>query len=476
MTPNEGAQGLITKDESGTVLLVGGKGGAKTLSAAVRVAKVCARDRGQRAMIMREAKPDLVATTGETFAFVLARIANPEVEENEVTFETLKMLPPDLCQWKNQPVPHVYLPLSNARVFFRHLREAEGFGGYKHGIIWMDEVSEMKVDSYREADRRKRQAGVTRQLVMSTNPPRETGHWLEREFPDAIGSSEIHLLLTGNRSVWQVSAQENAAHLPEDYFSNLSLLPESERRWLIDGKLGSVFGRWPRVFPEFRYATHVARSLLPFPGYPIIRGFDVMALGQVIASVAYSEGPKGRIRVLREWEEEGMGIEDFGREVMSDSLRYWGAESEFRDGGDPAAFAVSFTDKRSAADALLAAGIVMLGGQNSRTERRERIAALLNRMVEGEPAIQFDEAGCRRLIAAMDGGYTHDAPKGPLSHVVDSFGYGLTAHTLPHQGRNDFVEPRRPSYNFRSPLATERRPTLPAPADKHNDGYGRFVS
>jgi hypothetical protein len=442
LRPTCEVQEQAVADETREVLLCGGKGSGKTLAGALRVLRVASRDAGVRILTVRKAYPDLTATVGEAIAWVLWRLVDPGYPETGATFQSLRQLPPELAQFRLTPSPQLRLVPSEATVYFRHLQDPQGLGGVNRGLVWADEAAELTEGDFRELRARIRQPGVTQQIFLTANPPRVMGHWLE----DVFGRP------SESRKLYEVSMLTNP-HLSREFIESFLELPETDRLNLVEGRLGSVFGEGSAVFPEFRRSLHASQEpLSPWPGRPIVRGWDIATLGKRLACVAISVGPGPRVRVLREWVEQARGIAEFGWQVVSDCFSEWGREWEFEDAIDPAAFATSFTDERSAVDALMEAGVAPAAGTSSRTARREMIGALLTKLVHGEPAMQFDPS-CRALVSGLAGGYTHDDIKGPYSDPVDALGYALSlamaalpgkwrprAHTL---GTYTFGAPRR---------------------------------
>ena len=449
LTPTCEVQREAVAEESREVLLCGGKGSGKTLGGALRSLQLLSRESRMQAMALRQAYPDLAGTTGETMAWVLWRLVDPEIEAAACPFDSLRSLPKDLAVWREKPQAHLRFP-NGSRQYFRHLADSEGIGGYNRGFLWLDEALEVEEATYKELRARIRQPGVTQQLYLTTNPPRVPDHWLERHFGSGKPAGKLYELgMTSN------------PYLSPEFVASFDDLVESERRNIVDGKLGTVFGVGPRVFPEFRRTVHAAPARLePFPGRVIVRGWDITAVGRKLAAIALSVGPGVRLRILREWEATAKGIGDFGWEVLADCYQLWGRDWEWEDGLDPAAFTMSFTDERSAAQALAEVGVLGTGGAVSRTARRELIGGLLSRMVEGEPAVQIDPS-CRRLLAAFDGGYTHDDIKGGYSDIVDALGYGLSVAIAAPTERRSSLRRVWASYAFGARRQGPTRAWLP---------------
>lgn len=272
------------------------------------------------------------------------------------------------------------------------------------------------------------------QVILTTNyPSRE--HWIYRDF--------VHSTVTGY-AIYEQGQDENRHNLRPGYYDDLEKDYANRPdllRTLVRGEWGvTVRGR--AVYPEFSRKMHVSSvPLLPFvieavekAEKKIFPGWDNTGLSPACISTCINT--MGQWLIFKEFCGEDIGIVDFGNAVK----QWWGealpAKAKFRHIGDPAG-KTRDSVRMSAAEYLAKeCGIVVEDGIQTFKVRRESVANLLTKHINGEPAILIDPS-CVRLIDGFEGGYAYpeigssglfgDAPeKNEYSHIHDALQYPAT--------------------------------------------------
>jgi len=230
-----------------------------------------------------------------------------------------------------------------------------------------------------------------------------------------INPEAENLNIVGERSVFELLDGRTTDEIDADLMNRVTLLQPGRA-----------------VFPMFTRDTHISKvPLQPVKGYPIDVGLD---FGRQPAAV-FMQQVNGRWLVLGEVTGSGMGAETFAPMVKR-RLAEWFPGFEVRFWGDP-----SGDNPRGETDDQTAFGIFEKYGMTVRKAdtagrrgiRLETMTAMLNRMVNGQPAIVYDPIRCPTLTTGMAGGYCYkrkkvsgtptyeDVPlKNVFSHPVDA--------------------------------------------------------
>jgi hypothetical protein len=301
---------------------------------------------------------------------------------------------------------------------------------------------------------------VDPQIVMDTNPP-DTDHWYyalaERdtstefglELVESTDRAEAELrrkgLLRPDQRLFEFFKQpggrsagaENLQNLRPGYYDFLIAGKTADFvKVYADGEYGFVKDGKP-VFPEYIDSLHCK----PFEiarGHPIRVGLD---FGLTPAATISMRDLRGRWRVRSEVVTEDMGATKFaailGRHLRE---RYAGHKVESIR-GDPAGDQRStLDDEQTVYDVLKVAGIeAEAAPTNDPIIRRDAVANLLNRLVDGEPAL-IVHPDCRVLRKGLAGGYClrrlqvvgrdtyRDKPeKNRFSHVCEALEYDVVS-------------------------------------------------
>lgn len=263
-------------------------------------------------------------------------------------------------------------------------------------------------------------------VIMDTNPP-DSDHWwyllAEEQQPDGF---EFFAQPDGDGDT-----AENVENLPAGYYQRLKAGKTDE--WIkvyVRGQYGFVIDGKP-VYPEFRDSLHV-REFNITKGLPLFGGMD---FGLTPAGLFGQRMVNGQVRIHSELVSDDMGIKRFGALwVVESALRYPGMVFK-QITGDPAGTARN-DDERTTFNILEGENVAAVPAYtNSFTVRREAVASLLTKLIDGEPALLIHPQ-CKRLRKAMAGGYQfkrvavagadryHDEPnKNMHSHVAEAGQY-----------------------------------------------------
>jgi hypothetical protein len=230
---------------------------------------------------------------------------------------------------------------------------------------------------------------------------------------------------------------DNADNLPKDYIESMERKPEWWKRWFVYPcwePLAELAGE-PVFEGHFDYDLHVSdETLQPWTGWPITRGWDVPG---PIATVWFQVSQNGKhCRVLYEQQAEaGASIADVKQAVLSNSATLF-PKFSYSDYGDPAAFTMSPTDQKTCAD-ILRPEVILQPGEKTITARLEAGRMWMDKLADGQPALQIDPR-CRLLIGALAGGFAWKQVAGQLlpepqknsySHITDAWLHALARVT-----------------------------------------------
>ena len=273
-------------------------------------------------------------------------------------------------------------------------------------------------------------------VIADSNMPDED-HWLyhlaEADSPAAWAFFRQPGGVVKNGDGWAVNPDaENAANLPPHYYRN-QLAGKSED-WIkvyLAAEYGFAFDGKP-VFPEFVDSLHV-------------RAFDIMEadaamgvdFGLTPAAVFGQRDRLGRWLIFDELVTEDMGAVRFA-ELVGERMRGVHGRLAFQGWGDPAGEQRSQVDERTPFQVMRARDIpIRPAPTNDAVIRREAVAGLLTKLIDGVPALLIHPR-CKRLRKALAGGYCYrrikvagdgryrDLPDKTLhSHVAEALEYLL---------------------------------------------------
>jgi hypothetical protein len=240
---------------------------------------------------------------------------------------------------------------------------------------------------------------------------------------------------------------ENKANLVPGYYEDLieSNSPEWVEQYIDNRITPSLSGE--AVFrASFNQNFHIAKAeLIPIPGTMLIIGMD---FGRNPAAVITQMDPRGRLCVLDELVEQGMGVEQFVITKLRPLLaqpRY--ARLPAGVCGDPSGVARSQIGEESVFAALKRLGLSAQPAQTNNIEPRLRaVEKWLLQQRDGGAALLISPH-CHALLTAMRSRYRYARAKGsgmlqpqpekthPHSDIADAFQYAVLGHSGTILGR-----------------------------------------
>lgn len=246
-------------------------------------------------------------------------------------------------------------------------------------------------------------------IILDTNPP-DNEHWIyqlaERDRPSnwAVFKQPPGLIeLPGNRFEPNPAA-ENLANLPPDYYATRAQGKSLEHiRVYYCNQYGYIAEGKP-VIPEYNDHIHARDTLQPNPRLPLYIGLD---FGLTPSATIAQRSLQGRWSFLEELCSDHVGILRFGNALLAKlGQDYPGYQPIFY--GDPAGDHEAQTDERTVFDILRQLGIPAEPTcTNDWLVRRESLASLMTRIVDGEPAFLLSREGCPMLRRGLMGGYCY---------------------------------------------------------------------
>lgn len=229
---------------------------------------------------------------------------------------------------------------------------------------------------------------------------------------------------------------ENLDNLPggQGYYHNQAKgKSEAWIKQFIEAEWGYSIAGQP-VVATFKPELHLSKKPLAYnPLLPLVTGFDPGLGGS--AFVFGQEDLHGRLLVLGELVQSGMGAERLINERVKPYLRRRFPDAELIIAPDPAADNRAQSDEKSVVDVLKKHFRVKVETNNRLAMRLNAIEHFTTRLTGAGPALLIDERECPILVRALKGGWRYvmdtkrDTIKSPepeknaYSHPGDSFGY-----------------------------------------------------
>jgi hypothetical protein len=402
---------------------MGAAGVAKTSTLVGGVILQMLLEPGTRALIGRKDYNDLKDTTARRF------------------WEMVDRLPPGtlLDRDKNPPMKAWLRPALEgdpSEVTFMGLSDT--IGSHEYHRIAVDEADEVDTARIDELMARLRAPGnPTLRMDLAFNPPDVNPHLYTRctglnAKGRKVGDPTFRL--------FRPTPGENDRNLPENYHADLAvrLSPDRAQR-LVHGEWGAVFNGQP-VYRDFSRPMHVRKGI---PVDPQARMFRFWDFGYQHPFCIWAQLDEvGRLKCLHELSTENIEATAFGRLVITEGNQLYGPNQRYIDFGDIAV--KQQKDTGSTLKALLDLGIRMQFGPMGIEASVDVVRRQLRTIIEGQPALQFDMAGCPVLISAVGGGYRMDkkgeAPlkDGYYDHSADALRYGVMNLMGPGRGWSDY--------------------------------------
>lgn len=368
---------------------------------------------GSRGVVARWDYNKLMGTTMADMERVLARLPKGILLDRDKS-------PP--AKWILRP----FIEGDPCEISFISLKD--NLGGYAWDWAVVDEADDVpESEPVRQLLSRLRAPNVdkygSRMLGLAFNPPRKS-HWLYTACTgkDAQDRPVDKPWIT----MFKPQPKENVHNLPKGYYEMMAAsLTDDQRRRLVDGEWGSTFEGQP-VYREFSHRLHVRDAIPQVPYAPVFRFWD---FGYNHPACVWAQlDAEGRLLILRAEMGNQIEIVPWALYCKGITETFFGG-AECVDYGDPAVR--QHKDTGSTLAELLKVGVTM-HYRISKIEEGLRVVRLaLERIIRGEPAVQFDRRYCGLLIDAIAGGYrldnSGDKPwkDGYYEHVADAFRYGL---------------------------------------------------
>jgi len=428
-------------DTSPVSAFMGPKGSAKTSAGCAAGLIRALMQPGSKGVVLRKDYNDLKQTTRLRCEEMIRRLPKGTLLDRSKE-------PPE--QWYIQPVPLLnpdgsVLDDTPSLITFAGLESLEEGGSVEADWAFIDEASEIEerslgavlgwcrnIPSWASTLAATPNSGFYR--VMLAFNPTDTFHWL---YTACTGlDHQGRKVREPYIKLFTPQYRENQRNLPADYYDRLAAtLPADMRQRLVEGQWGAVFEGDP-VFREFVWHIHVKRGLYKTrfdPHAPLLRFWD---FGYRRPYVVWAQlDHQGRLLHFKEFMGENVEIAAFVEQARTREALWFPGHEEFMDYGDPAA--------RQKKDTGSTLAVLASKGINLRfkvgvtiEEGLQTMRVWLERLIDKEPALQYDEEGCPILVRALGGGYHYDindksGTKKPVKdgfydHPVDADRYGIT--------------------------------------------------
>lgn len=386
---------------------------------------------GSQGLIARANYNDLMDTTAKRMTEMLNRLPKGVLLDRDKS-------PP--MKWYVESIPTMSPEgdiLCDDPSQFTFMGLTDGLGSYEFDHIFIDELTEVERARFHEADSRLRNIprswpeGVEAYSLSGAFNPPSKDHWLYtvctgRDYQD-------RLIEKPTMKLYQPQPNENIRNLPKGYYEELrKTMPKDMARRLIEGQWGSTYKGKP-VYPQFSHEIHVRDDVYRRydPYSTLFRMWDfgfrhpVCIFGQL--------DMEGRLLIMKEIIGKNQDIHEFAPYVNTMTNKWFPHVRDIIDYGDPAAR--QNKDTGSTLMALTKYNITLRYKVTTIDEGLRTIRLWLERLINHEPAIQFDREGCPVLIAAMEGGYAYPEDLGGTAdhkpvkdgfydHPADAFRYG----------------------------------------------------
>lgn len=260
-------------------------------------------------------------------------------------------------------------------------------------------------------------------IILDTNPPDDQHWWhkmaeLDGWSIDRNGDSVNPKTIPEHLS-WKFWRQpsglspdaENIENLAGGYDYYKQMLGGKDQEWIniyVHGNYGYVKEGLPVYKNSFSSETHVATKEIPIkPAGLIYCGID--ASGRKPASIFLQRTPSGQIQAIEEFcvtDEEGMGAVSYAK-ALKMFIRERFPRHDIEMWGDPAGGWKSQNDEQTYYEILRGQGLFCKPSPALRIpERIEAVVNMLERMIEGKPALLISPK-CKMLVRGFQGGYRY---------------------------------------------------------------------
>lgn len=381
---------------------------------------------GSKGLIARQDYNDLMDTTAGRFMQMIERLPPGIVLDRDKSPPMKVWLRPIETFGSDED-------FEPSQITFMGLKD--GFGSYEFDWAIIDEADEADEKRVQEILTRFRgKAGIRLKgahgayvLMLAFNPPGKE-HWLYRACTGR--DHQDRKVCEPWMDLYEPVAEENVRNLPDGYYINMAKgLPEDMKQRLIRGEWGSTFPGQP-VYREFKKQVHAAtHSRDRYDPEAILYRFWDFGYNHP-ACLFFQQDHRSRLLGMGEFYDEKVEIQDYASKVLAYTNTHFPGAVCF-DIGDPAARQKK--DTGSTIEELSKAGIQLryITGRSIEDGIRKG-RTLLERMIDGEPAMQFDPRYQTIIINALQGGYHLDQKTGTkpvkdgfYDHPADAWRYGI---------------------------------------------------
>lgn len=411
---------------------MGPAGCAKTSTLCARAWLRALMTPGSKGLVARANYNDLMDTTGLRMTEMLNRLPKGVLLDRDKS-------PP--MKWYIEPIPTMSPEgdvLCDDASTFTFMGLQDGLGSYEFDHAAVDEMAECDEARIHEINTRLRNQpkswpdGCEAFSIGGAFNPPDKHHWL---YAATTGKNyKEQVVAKPWMKLYVPQSRENIRNLPQGYYENLARsLPEDMRVRLIEGFWGSTFDGKP-VFPQFKYELHALHGIYEkYDPYTTLYRFWDFGYRHPVCIWAQID-TEGRLLTMREEQGENIDIDAFAPRIKMLTERWFPGARDIRDYGDPAARQKK--DTGSTLTTLSKHRITLRWKISGIDEGLRTIRLWLERMINGEPAIQIDRQHCPILCDAFRGGYhypkelggTADAKPekdGFFDHSADAFRYGV---------------------------------------------------
>jgi hypothetical protein len=281
-------------------------------------------------------------------------------------------------------------------------------------------------------------------MIMDTNPPDDESWWykmFETDRPhNCMGFKQPSGLSPEAENICAVGKdpedypEGRRPGLTSDYYTNMQV---GKDKTYVDVYIKGEYGYTKEGKPVYESCyndnLHISDvPLLPVKGKELLLAFD---FGLTPSCIIGQVTPKGFLNILDELISEGMGIQQFVRNIVKPLLNTKYKGIPVRVTGDPAGNQRAQTDEKTCFDVLRAENFMVSAAEsNDLVARVGAVEGFLMRLTDGKPTFRmdpsikvlrkgFNSGYCYRRIQGAGERYTEEPMKNAYSHPHDALQY-----------------------------------------------------
>lgn len=329
-----------------------------------------------------------------------------------------------------------------------NLDDPSKYQSAEFAVIAVDELTKNTYQTFDELRGSMRYPGIPKPKFLGATNPGNIGHlWVKAIFVDKDFSGHPQLQRIKDKFAFVRALPGDNPYLTKEYYENIlgTLDPQLEKAWRFGSWIsfsGQVFKEWNpliHIYEPFDIPTHWERR----------RGIDAGYVKPGCCLWGATDPHTGRLYIYREAYGPGVTDEDMAKTIAAAS------EGEV--------YRASFADPSmwqaknmqgvisSPADEYIAAGVIIMPGDNKRMHGKNKIHQLLATLPDGEPGMVFSETcvNAIRTIPALTysakAGKMEDVDTDGEDHAYDACRY-LASDVVPvgRRGHNGGGKPKSP--------------------------------